>query len=66
MDFTRIVESLLFATDRPLTPKAIARALHDAARFSPSPETVSCEKCTPGEVETAVEQLNAQLEAGKT
>ncbi len=63
MDLTRIVESLLFATDRPLTPKAIAHALHEAVKFSPSPETATYEKITIGEVETAIEQLRVQLEA---
>lgn len=63
MDLTRIVESLLFVTDRPLTSKAIARALNEAARFSPSPETASGEKNTPAEVEAAIEQLNALLES---
>lgn len=61
MDLPRIVESLLFATDRPLTPKAIAHALHEAAKFSPSPETTVYEKIKAEEVETAIEQLNAQL-----
>ena len=41
MDLYRIVESLLFATDRPLTPKAVAHALHQAAKFSPSPDTAA-------------------------
>lgn len=57
----RIVESLLFATDRPLTPKAIAHALHEAAKFSPAPETTVFEKIKAEEVEAAIEQLNAQL-----
>jgi segregation and condensation protein B len=61
MDLSRIVESLLFATDRPLTPKAIAHTLHQAARFSPSPETTAHEKVTVTEVEAAVEQLNVEL-----
>lgn len=61
MDLPRIVESLLFATDRPLTPKAIAHALHQAARFSPSPETTPFEKTTTTEIEQAIEQLNADL-----
>jgi segregation and condensation protein B len=61
MDLPRIVESLLFVTDRPLTSKAIARALHEAARFAPSPETATYEKTTPEEVEAAIEQLNAVL-----
>jgi segregation and condensation protein B len=63
MDLTRIVESLLFATDRPLTPKAIAHALHGAARFSPTPETLPFEKTTREEIEAAVERLQAQLES---
>jgi len=58
MDLPRIVESLLFATDRPLTPKAIVQTLHSAAKFSPSPETAAHEKATIGEVEAAIEQLN--------
>jgi segregation and condensation protein B len=62
MDLTRIVESLLFATDRPLTPKALAHALHAAVKFSPSPETALYEKITTGEVEAAIEQLRAKLE----
>ena len=61
MDLPRIVESLLFATDRPLTPKAIAHALHQAAKFSPSPETSAHEKAGIAEIEAAVEQLNTQL-----
>jgi segregation and condensation protein B len=61
MDLPRIVESLLFATDRPLTPKAIAHSLHQAVKFSPTPETTAYEKTTVAEVETAIEQLNAQL-----
>jgi segregation and condensation protein B len=63
MDLPRIVESLLFATDRPLTPKAIAHALHQAVRFSPSPETAAHEKISLAEVETAIEQLTARLAA---
>jgi len=61
MDLPRIVESLLFVTDRPLTSKAIARALHDAARFSPTPETAAFEKITPDEIEKTIEELNAKL-----
>src|ERR1700722_3735951 len=61
MDLPRIVESLLFATDRPLTPKAIVHALHQAARFSPTPETVAHEKVGIAEVEAAIDQLNTQL-----
>jgi segregation and condensation protein B len=61
MDLPRIVESLLFVTDRPLTSKALARALHDAARFSPSPETTTFEKITVDEIEAAIEQLNHTL-----
>ena len=61
MDLPRIVESLLFVTDRPLTSKAIARALHEAARFAPSPETATCEKTTPEEIDAAIEQLNGHL-----
>ena len=63
MDLPRIVESLLFATDRPLTPKAIAHSLHQAVKFSPSPETAAHEKTTLAEIETAIEQLNTQLAA---
>ncbi|MCE0522373.1 MAG: SMC-Scp complex subunit ScpB [Methylacidiphilales bacterium] len=63
MDLPRIVESLLFATDRPLTPKAIAHALHQAVKFSPSPETAAYEKISTVEVETAIEQLNGRLAA---
>jgi segregation and condensation protein B len=65
MDLPRIVESLLFATDRPLTPKAIAHALTTAARFSPTPESTPFEKITAAEIEAAIEQLNAlYAEAG--
>jgi segregation and condensation protein B len=63
MDLPRIVESLLFATDRPLTPKAIAHALHQAVKFSPSPETTPFEKTSLPEIEAAVEQLNERLTA---
>lgn len=57
----RIVEALLFATDRPLTPKAIAQALQGAAKFSPSPETTAHEKITVDEVTATIEQLETQL-----
>jgi segregation and condensation protein B len=63
MDLTRVVESLLFATDRPLTPKAISHALHNAARFSPTPETTAFAKITREEIEKAIERLQAQLES---
>ncbi len=63
MDLYRIVEALLFATDRPLTPKAIAHAVNEAAKLSPSPETVAQEKLGLGEVEAALELLRAKLEA---
>jgi len=63
MELPRIVESLLFATDRPLTPKAIAHALNDAARFSPAPETAEHEKLTPTQIEAALETLRARLES---
>jgi segregation and condensation protein B len=63
MDLPRIVESLLFATDRPLTSKAIAHALHQAAKFSPSPETLAYEKTSIPDVEAAIEQLNTELTA---
>jgi len=59
---TRIVESLLFATDRPLTPKAIAHALHGAAKFSPTPETQAFEKITAEETEAALDSLRTKLE----
>jgi segregation and condensation protein B len=61
MDLPRIVESLLFATDRPLTPKAIAHALTTAARYNPSPETTPFEKITAADIEPAIEQLNTLL-----
>ena len=59
----RIVEALLFATDRPLTPKAIVHSLHQAVKFSPSPETRAHEKASIEEVEAAVTQLGAKLAA---
>jgi segregation and condensation protein B len=61
MDLPRIVESLLFATDRPLTTKPIAHALHQAVKFSPTPETAAYEKTTLVEIEGVIEQLNAKL-----
>ena len=61
MDLPRIVESLLFATDRPLTPKAVVHALQQALKFSPTPETSAYEKISIAEVEVAIEQLNARL-----
>jgi segregation and condensation protein B len=63
MELYRIVESLLFATDRPLTPKAIIHALKEAARFSPTPGTVEHEKLGLGEVEAAIETLRARLDS---
>ncbi len=61
MDLPRIVESLIFATDRPLTPKAIAHALTSAARFAPSEQTTPFEKITAEDIEAAIEQLNTLL-----
>ena len=63
MDLCRIVESLLFATDRPLTPKAIAHALRDAGRYTPAPETTEHEKLNVAEIETAIEALTAKLDS---
>jgi len=63
MDLPRIVESLLFATDRPLTPKAIAHALHQAVKVSPSAETAAYEKTSLAEIEAAIGKLNARLDA---
>ncbi len=62
MDLPRIVEALLFATDRPLTPKAIAHALTEAAKFSPSDETTPHEKLPVADIEAAIEQLKGLLE----
>jgi segregation and condensation protein B len=62
MDLYRIVEALLFATDRPLTPKAIVHALREAAKFSPAPETAAQEKAGIGEVEAAIGELGRRLE----
>ena len=62
MDLHRIVEALLFATDRPLTPKAIAHALRDAARYSPAPETAAQANAGIGEVEAAIEDLRHKLD----
>jgi segregation and condensation protein B len=61
MDLSRIVESLLFATDRPLTTKAMAHALNTAARYAPSAETTPFDKIAPAEIEAAVEQLGTVL-----
>jgi len=63
MDLPRIVEALLFATDRPLTPKAILHSLHQAVKFSPSPETLGHEKATIEEVEAAIAKLGEILTA---
>jgi segregation and condensation protein B len=63
MDLPRMVEALLFATDRPLTPKAIAHALHEAAKFSPSPETTPYDKIALADVEAAIDQLRTTLES---
>jgi segregation and condensation protein B len=62
MELSRIVESLLFATDRPLTPKAIVHALNEAAKSSLSAETARHEKPGVGEVEAALETLRGELE----
>jgi segregation and condensation protein B len=64
MDLPRIVESLLFATDRPLTPKAIVHSLHQAVKFSPTPETLAHEKATIEDVEAAITQLGEIFTAG--
>lgn len=63
MDLYRIVESLLFATDRPLTAKAIAHTLHEAAKFSPGLETSPYAKTGPAEIEAALEQLRVHLDS---
>ena len=57
MELFRIIESLLFATDRPLTAKALSQKLQEAARQSPGLETEPYAKTNAGEVETALEQL---------
>jgi segregation and condensation protein B len=62
MDLNRIVEALLFATDRPLTLKAIAHALREAAKVAPTPETAALEKTGLGEIEAAIEELRRKLE----
>ena len=62
MDLYRIVEALLFATDRPLTPKAIAHALREAGKFSPTPETAAHEKAGLDEIEAAIEELRCKLD----
>jgi segregation and condensation protein B len=62
MELSRILESLLFATDRPLTAKALAQALHEAAKISPGPETTLHAKVAIGEVEAALERLRASQE----
>jgi segregation and condensation protein B len=62
MDLYRIVEALLFATDRPLTPKAVTHALREAAKFSPGPETTAQEKAGESKVEAAIEELRRKLE----
>lgn len=62
---SRILESLLFATDRPLTAKALAHVLHEAAKISPGPETTLYAKVTIEEVEAGLEQLRTnQQESG--
>ena len=63
MELFRIVESLLFATDRPLTPKAITQALAQAAKISPALETTPHEKTSAEEIEAAITQLNERFAA---
>ena len=57
MELSRILESLLFATDRPLTAKALVQKLHDAAKVAPGLETEPYAKTTLGEIDAALEQL---------
>ena len=64
MELSRILESLLFATDRPLTAKAMVQVLHEAARVSPGPESALHAKVSVGQVETALGQLRATLDSG--
>jgi segregation and condensation protein B len=64
MELSRILESLLFATDRPLTAKAMVQVLHEAARVSPGPESALHAKASAGQVETALGQLRERLDAG--
>jgi len=57
MELSRILESLLFATDRPLTAKALAQTLHEAAKVSPGPETAHYAKTNVGEITAALDRL---------
>jgi segregation and condensation protein B len=67
MELSRILESLLFATDRPLTAKALAQALHEAAKVSPGPETVLYAKTNVAEIAAALDQLREwQQSSGST
>ncbi|HUB66588.1 MAG TPA: SMC-Scp complex subunit ScpB [Candidatus Methylacidiphilales bacterium] len=66
MDLYRIVESLLFATDRPLTPKAISHTVREAAKFSPAPETAAHDQAGESEVEAAIEELRRKLEESES
>jgi segregation and condensation protein B len=63
MELSRIIEALLFATERPLTAKAIVHALREAYRTAPSLETSPYEKIDLAEVEAGVEALRTQLES---
>jgi segregation and condensation protein B len=57
MELSRILESLLFATDRPLTAKALGQKVHEAAKAAPGLETEPHARATVGEIEAALGQL---------
>jgi segregation and condensation protein B len=57
MELYRILESLLFATDRPLTAKALAQKVQEAARVAPGLETEPHAKVAAAEIDAALAQL---------
>ncbi len=59
MELIRVLESLLFATDRPLTSKAISQIIHETAKFSEGTPVLAA--ASADQVEAALQKLQTTL-----
>lgn len=62
MELPRILEALLFASDKPLSLTRFVQILHDAAQAEPGDITESYANLREGEVEEALRQLQTSYE----
>lgn len=62
MELPRILEALLFASDKPLPVARFVQILRDAAQAEPGEVTESYANLKEGEVEAALQQLQASYE----